>query len=174
MKLREKLEKCKSFFKNTIDRIEFNDSQASNLIVRLNKENTWLRAILSSRNSLLINKLRLNSINKRETPTRHLSFSGSDSEEDDSNIRRMNVAVKLLMLKYNFEHKKDLLSRHKIKDNANHLFLCEDQSPRSIEDHMKQLENLKPKQQFITIETEDNIKTTKSPPKLLMNEMGKK
>lgn len=149
-KLINKLTKCTEFFGNMIKETENTTFKQTTKIYKENEElRKMIHEIFNLRKQHSVFKIHRKSMNPTE----------SDDENNDPNIKKIDLAVKLLMLKFKFERNRIHLKHKKPEKNDNEK---NGYNQTSIKDKVKEFGNLKPKQQFIVMgssEVESDIKT---------------
>ena len=130
-KLKERLVHCIEFFKKLINDFDTNNYKKDVWISQLAKENDYLKNIMNKSYTL--------SNTKTVRRTRTMNEIESDSENECDKEKKINVAVKLLAIKYNFEklnYRKQTQNKLKRKDKVANLYA-------SVQNRIQLLESLK-------------------------------
>ena len=152
--LKEKLDKCLEFFQGIADQSDTDFLQRDKIIAQLAKENEYLKTALEHSITLPSSNVGESDHemrHRRKTRTKSIDSIETDSEGDSSSTT--DIAVKLLMIKYNFERRMQKRNQKPQlqKDNKSESEV----SSSTMQDKIKEYGNLKPKQQFIMMQNTD-------------------
>jgi hypothetical protein len=128
-KLKEKLLHCAEFFKKLINEFDTNSYKKDIWISQLTKENDYLKKVMNK------NYIKTNT----KTVRRARTMDGIESDSENECDKNINVAVKLLAIKYNFEklnYRKHTKNKLKHKNKVTNLYA-------SVQNRTQSLDNLK-------------------------------